>query len=92
MHGEPNLKRKVKSKLKTPVAITLPLPLYTSYGYIWDEIKDFMSQRERDAFNLWMRGQTVGILDVTNEHVYYRGDVERFLNSVRNGRQPSFWD
>jgi len=51
-----------------------------------------MSQRERDAFNLWMRGQTVGILDVTNEHVYYRGDVERFLNSVRNGRQPSFWD
>lgn len=60
-------------------------------GYVLSELQVIMSEKELSYFEEWMRGQTVGVDQETNEIYYYIYDVHRFLAMSRGGI-PTIWD
>lgn len=56
--------------------VNLPTP-GTKYGYTPEQIEEIFVGEELDAFQEWMNGQTMALID--GEPITYAWDVERYV-------------
>ena len=71
-------------------AICVPEPK-DKRGYTFKEINSILTKDERKKWNKWFFGQTCGYDSKTKTIFVYSWDLQRFLNTVRNGA-PDVWD
>lgn len=83
-------KRKTTKKKTFAQQIGIPEPDH-KHGYTALRIASFMTKKELKSFNNWMYGQTCALDEKTKQCVYYKHDVERFINLIRKGT-PTSWD
>lgn len=67
----------IKEKEELPIVIDLNSKEVTAVGYYVQDIKDYLTKGEFIAFNQFMRGQTIAIIN--KKHVVYKHDYERWV-------------
>lgn len=77
-----------KKYVNSKIGRKVPKPR-NKLGYSSTELESFMTETELKKFNKWIRGQTCAIVNRTI--LYYPWDVQRYLDSVREGKL-TYWD
>lgn len=85
---------KIINMLKNMGSGVIPATSYLeadSFTYVTKDIfYQYHSLEDWNAFSLWMRGQTGGI--VNGEFIYYSWDYERWLLQGKQTEQGEDWD
>lgn len=59
-------------------------------GYYYSTLENIFDSEELEAFDEWIQGQTVAKCSETGEFVFYKNDVERFIELMNHKQSVYF--